>query len=165
MATQQRDAPGGAVEEAKEKGQELVSQAQEKTQELRSEAGTRLRGQVEERSTQAGEQMQSLGQALRHSSEQLRGEGKETPARAVETAADKIEDLGGYLRSANADRILHDVERFARRRPWLTAAAGATIGFVASRFLKASSERRYEHAAYTGHPSQPVMPETGTGGV
>lgn len=166
MATQQRSAPSGAVQETAEKGKELVSEAQEqvqaKTQELRGEAAVRLREQVDERSTQAGEQVHALGQALHQTSEQLRSEGRDVPARAIEQAARKAEDLGGYLRSADADRILHDVERFARRRPWLTAASGAAIGFVASRFLKASSERRYDG---NGQPVSSVTRELGTGGV
>jgi ElaB/YqjD/DUF883 family membrane-anchored ribosome-binding protein len=162
MATQQGGAPSGAVETTQEEGKELVSQAQqqvqEKTHELRDEAGTRLREQVDQRSTQAGEQVQAVGQAMKQTSEQLRSEGKETPARAVEQAAQKVDDLGGYLRSADADRILHDVERFARRRPWLTAATGAALGFVASRFLKASSERRYEGDGHAGSFARPELP-------
>jgi len=148
MSTQERSAPTGAVEGTQEKGKELVSQAQqqvqEKTQELRSGAEARFREEVDERSTRAGEQVEAVGQALKRTSEQLRSEGKETPAHAIEQAAQKVEDLGSYLRSADADRILDDVESFARRRPWLTAASGAVAGFLASRFVKASSHRRYE---------------------
>ena len=161
MATQERDALTGAVEQTKEKGKELASQAQqqahEKTSELRSQAETRFREQVDVRSTQAGEQLSAVGQALRQSSERLRTEGKGTPAQAMEQAATKMDDLGSYLSSANADRILHDVESFARRRPWLTAAAGAAVGLVASRFLKASSERRYEGSQ--GYPQHERYPE------
>ena len=39
--------------------------------------------------------------------------------------------------------MLTDLERFARRRPWVTAGAGVLAGFVASRFVKASADRRY----------------------
>lgn len=155
MATQQRTASGGTVEHAQDKGKELASQAkeqvQEKTHELRGEARTRFREQVDQRSTQAGHEVEAMAHAFRRGSEQLRSEGKDTPARAVDQVAEKVEELGSYLRGADADRILRDVESFARRRPWLTAAAGAALGLVASRFVKASSERRYEangHGAY-----------------
>jgi ElaB/YqjD/DUF883 family membrane-anchored ribosome-binding protein len=148
MATREQSAPSGTLEATQEKGKELASQAgqqvQEKTHELRSEANVRLREQVDQRSTEAGEQVQSLAKALRQTSSQLRSEGKGTPARALEQVSEKAEDLGSYLRSTDADRIFGDLERFARRRPWMAAAAGATAGFIASRFLKASSERRYE---------------------
>jgi ElaB/YqjD/DUF883 family membrane-anchored ribosome-binding protein len=162
MATQQQSGPGGPVEATQQKGKELASQAQqqmeERWQELRGGAEARLREQVDQRSTQAGEQAQAVGQAMKQTSEQLRSEGRETPARAVEQAAQKVEDFGGYLRSADADRILQDVERFARRRPWLTAATGAALGFVASRFLKASSERRYEGNGHAGSFSRHELP-------
>jgi hypothetical protein len=57
--------------------------------------------------------------------------------------------VGDYLKGASGDRILRDVEDFARRQPMLVAAAGLALGFAASRFLKASSSRRYE-SAYRG---------------
>ncbi len=154
MATQQGSAPSGAVEQAQKKGNELASQAkeqvQEKTQELRGELGTRVRDQVDQRSTEAGEQVEAIAHAFRRGSEQLRTEGKATPARAVDQAAQKVEELGSYLRGADADRILRDVESLARRRPWLTAVTGAAAGFLASRFVKASSERRYETNGHGG---------------
>ena len=52
--------------------------------------------------------------------------------------------MGDYLKGASGDRLLRDVEDFARRQPWLVAAGGLALGFAASRFLKASSSRRYQ---------------------
>jgi ElaB/YqjD/DUF883 family membrane-anchored ribosome-binding protein len=119
-------------------------QVQEKAGELKSQAGDRVRSQLDERSTQAGEEVTALSSALRQSTQQLRQEGRETPAKAVEGAAERVERLGTYLLEADSNRILLDVESWARRRPWMAAAAGVCIGFVASRFLKASSGRRYD---------------------
>ena len=48
------------------------------------------------------------------------------------------------MKESDADRILSDVEDFARSNPWAVAAGGLALGFVASRVLKASSSRRYE---------------------
>lgn len=166
MATQQGSAPSGAVEQAQEKGKELASQAkeqvQEKTQELRGEVGTRFREQVDQRSTEVGEQVEAIAHAFRRGSEQLRTEGKDTPARAVDQAAEKVEELGSYLRGTDAERILRDVEAFARRRPWLAAATGAAAGFLASRFVKASSERRY---GSNGHGGTYLPPGVQSGDV
>ena len=52
--------------------------------------------------------------------------------------------MSDYLKGASGDRILRDVEDFARRQPMLVAAGALALGFAASRFLKASSSRRYE---------------------
>jgi hypothetical protein len=85
----------------------------------------------------------SSAQALRSTSERLREDGKDGPARAAEQAADQAERVGGYLTEADADRILRDVEDFGRRQPLAIAAIGLAAGFAASRFLKASSSSRY----------------------
>jgi hypothetical protein len=138
---------GGAVAEMKEKGAQLASTTQEqistKAQELGEEAGFQVREQLTQRSTQAGEQVQAVGNALQSGVDQLRSEGKDVPAKMVAEVARRADGLGGYLQSAQADQILSDLESFARRRPWLTAGAGVLGGFVASRFVKASADRRY----------------------
>ena len=61
-----------------------------------------------------------------------------------------MERLGGYLEQTNGDHLLRDAEDFARRRPWMVAGMGLVAGLAASRFLKASSERRYESFGSNG---------------
>jgi hypothetical protein len=117
---------------------------QDKAQGALGQARSRLRDQVDQRSTQAGEQVQSTAQDMRSMAEQLRGQGKDTPARVAEQVADRAESFGSYLRDADGERLLRDVENVARRQPWLIAAGGLALGFAASRFLKASSSRRYQ---------------------
>lgn len=134
---------------AKEQVQDKAQVAQEKVKEGAATLQSRAREQVDHRSTQAGEQMSSSAQALRSTSQQLREEGQDGPARAAERAADQVERVGGYLTESDADRILHDVEDFGRRQPLAVAAIGMAAGFAASRFLKASSSTRY-----AGRPSQ-----------
>lgn len=170
MATKESSGSSGAVAEAREKGAELVSAAQDqvgtKAGELRGEAEHQIREQIDQRSTQMGEEVQSFGHALSTGAQQLRSEGKATSARAAEQAAQRVDDIGRYLQGANADRILGDVEDFARRRPWLTAGAAAFVGFAASRFLKASSDRRYQVAHGAGRPTTyPAQRTLPTGGV
>lgn len=138
----------GPLADAKDKAAEVVSSTQEqigaKAGELGEEAAFQLREQVDQRSTQAGEQVSAVGQALSTSARQLESEGKASSAQLIEKMAGRAETVGEYLRSSNADRILGDAERFARRRPWATAAAAAIVGFAASRLVKASSDKRYD---------------------
>ena len=161
--------PSGAAAEVKDKGEELVSAAQEqitaKAHELGGEANFQIREQLDQRSTQAGEQLQSIGKTLQSGANQLRSEGKDVPARIVEEVARRADDVGGYLQSAEADRILGDIEGFARRRPWLTAGVGALAGFLASRFVKASGNRRYAGAHSNGSGSSPSMRSLTSGGA
>jgi hypothetical protein len=143
-AGQAKEKAGQAKEKVQEKAGETAQQVQQKAQEVRGQAGGRFRQEVDTRSTDAGSQLQSTAQAMRSTGEQLRSEGKETPAKVVDAVAQRTERFGSYLTSSDADRILRDVENAARRQPWLVAFGGAALGFLAARFLKASSSRRYE---------------------
>ena len=62
-----------------------------------------------------------------------------------------MERLGGYLERTSGDELLRDAEDFARQRPWTVAGLGLLVGLAASRFLKASSERRYDSAQGNGY--------------
>ena len=79
--------PSGAAAEVKDKGEELVSAAQEqitsKANELGGDAMFQIREQLDQRSTQAGEQLQSIGKTLQSGANQLRSEGNDVPARIV----------------------------------------------------------------------------------
>jgi hypothetical protein len=138
------------ADRAKEQVQEKAQVAQEKMQETTDTVRARVREQVDQRSTQAGGQVRSTAQALRSTSQRLREDGQDGPARAAERAADQAEKVGGWLEQSDADRILHDVEDFGRRQPMAIAAIGLALGFAASRFLKASSRTRYTQASGTG---------------
>src|SRR4051812_2116673 len=129
--------PSSRTEQAKE-------QAAEKAQATAQQAKRGVRDQVDQRSTQAGEQVSSMAGDARSVAEQLRNQGKEQPAKLAEQAAQRAESLGDYLQRSDGDTILRDLEDFGRRQPWAVIAGGLALGFAASRFLKASSSRRYE---------------------
>lgn len=132
-----------AAEQAKQKASEAGEGLQEKAEEVKGQVGGRVRQEIDTRTADAGEQVNGFADALRRTSSTLREEGKEAPANLADTAAEKIEQIGGYLRSSDADRLLDDAESYARRQPWVVAGAGAVLGLAAARFLKASSERRH----------------------
>lgn len=138
----------GPGTQLQEKGAEVAAQTQQRvretTQEARGQASDRLRTEVDKRSTQFGAEAQTFASAVRSTADRLRSEGKSSQARIVEDAADRVERAGTYLRNADAERILDDAEGFAQRRPWLVGAAAAVAGFMASRLLKASGDRRFQ---------------------
>src|SRR5215218_5174988 len=143
-------------------GSSATGQAKEKVQEGAQQAAGQARGQlrqqVDQRSTQAGEQVTSTAGDVRSVAQQLREQGKEQPARIAEQAADRAERLGSYLKQSDGEAILRDVEDFGRRQPWAVMVGGLAAGFLASRFLKASSSRR----AQTDYRS-PVRRESANG--
>jgi hypothetical protein len=139
-------------EQAKEKVREGADAVQEKAADVKVQAGQRLRHELDTRSTQVGAELQSTAVAMRRAGEQLQQEGNDGPARVTRYVAERTERLGGYLSGSNSDRFLQDVEDFARRQPWLVGVGGATAGFLAARFLKASSARRYQSTDWGAGP-------------
>jgi hypothetical protein len=149
------DAPAtGTGSTTTEQVKEQVTQKAEVAQE---KARGRFRDQVDQRSTQAGERLSGTAADVRSVAEELRRQGKDTPARMVEQAAGQADRAADYLKTASGDRILRDVEDLARSKPWAVVAGGLALGFAASRFLKASSRRRYltgrdDHPTPTSRP-------------
>lgn len=153
----------GTTEQVKERVSEGAQQVQQKAVEAKQQTRERVRQQVDARSSETGEQMARTGSALRQTAQQLRGDQQEQQAKVLEAVAERTERLGRYLSETNGDQLLRDAERLARQRPWVLAGGGAILGFLAARFTKASSSRRYEaggNGTSVGYSTQPL---TGSG--
>lgn len=143
---QQSTGPSGhdGGEGAQAKAVEVAGQAQEKAQQAASQIQDRLREQIDQRSSQAAGQINEQASDLRTVGETLREQGKEAPAKAADQLAGYAEKVGTYLSEKDSHTLLADAEDFGRRQPLAIAAAGLAVGFAASRFLKASSGKRYK---------------------
>lgn len=122
-----------------------MNEASEKVREAADSTQEKLREQVDQRSSAAGEKVTGTAHDLRSVGEELRRQGKDTPARMADRAAEQSERLGSYLKESDADKILGDVEDFGRRQPLAVLAGGVVLGVAAARFLKASSRGRYQN--------------------
>lgn len=146
MSSGTQESSSGVVEQAKSELGDAASVVQEKAGELKEQGRGRLGETLDERTTQVGGQAREAALAMRETGSHLRTtgvSGDQPLAGVFEAAADRVEQLGGYLEQASGDRLLRDAEDFARRHPWAVAGMGLVAGLAASRFLKASSERRY----------------------
>ena len=132
------------TDQVKDQVRDKAQVAQDKARGALGQARGRLSDQVDQRSTQAGERVAGTASDVRSIAEELRNQGKDAPANLAEQVANQADRVGDYLKEASGDRLLRDVEDFARRQPMLVAAGGLVLGFAASRFMKASSSRRYE---------------------
>ena len=141
--------------EVAERAQQAGEAAQEQVQEKAEQAKGKLRDQVDTRSTEIGQQVTGTSEAVREAANQLREKGQDQPAQAVEQAAQRMDEAGRWLTESDGDKILSDVEDFARRQPWAVLAGGLVVGFAASRFLKSSSQQRYQTRSIEGH-QQPL---------
>ena len=145
---------GSTTDQVKDRVENQVREkaqvAQDKARGAVGQARGRLSEQVDQRSTQAGERIAGTASDVRSIADELRIQGKDAPANLAEQVASQADRVGDYLKGASGDRILRDVEDFARRQPMLVAAGALALGFAASRFLKASSSRRYESSYRSG---------------
>jgi ElaB/YqjD/DUF883 family membrane-anchored ribosome-binding protein len=125
-----------------------VEQAKSALSDQTDAAAERGRGMVEEqldrRSTQVGERVQSASQTLRQVAQQSRAEGNDQQARMADMAADRSERVSAFLIETDGARMVSEAEDFARRQPWVLAAAGVALGFALARALKVSSTERYQ---------------------
>jgi hypothetical protein len=115
----------------------------------------RLKEQVDQRSTQAGQQVNTVAGDVRTVADELRNQGKDKPAQYAQQAAERVESVGQWLERSDGDQLLRDVEGFARKNPWAVAAGGLVLGLAASRFLKASSGERYRSSLSNGASTAP----------
>jgi hypothetical protein len=144
---QEASASSGAIEQAQEKVGEGMDLA-------KNSAAGFFKSQMDERSTQIGEQLEGAGQALRQAGQTMKQEG--TPGtQLVERAALQVERSAEYLSRSDGKKLLNDFERIGRENPWGVIAGGIALGFLGARFLKASSSKRFEEyrASYYRHPS------------
>ena len=137
----------------------VTDAAQQKAVELKDEGTEKVRSELDERTTEMGNQARAFAQSLRRAGNE--SQSNDVASRVAVGAADRLERAGEYLERARGDDLLRDAERFARERPWVVAGVAAAVGFAASRLLKASSERRYEtwnsgayEPAYRSEPRQ-----------
>lgn len=151
------EAASSAKDTVQEKAGEVAEKARSRAEEARERVGGKVREEVDRRSSEAGEQVTAMADALRKAADQLEQDGKDAPAKVARQAAERLQGVGGYLTLADAQQIMSDVERYARRQPWLVAAAGALVGIAAARFLKAS---RPAH-----EPTVPTVPSSSVPGA
>jgi hypothetical protein len=142
-ATHEDQSPSQAV-------REQAQQAQEKFADQTQQAKSRVREEVDRRSTEVGQQVSSTADALRHVGDQLRSEGQEPTARLAQQASVHADRVGSWLQRSSGEDILCEVEDLGRRQPLAGLTAGAALGFVAARFLKASSQQRYASRGFAG---------------
>jgi ElaB/YqjD/DUF883 family membrane-anchored ribosome-binding protein len=108
--------------------------------------------QIGQRAGQVGSQASAVSERMRQMADQARSEGNDQHARVAEQVAGQSDRAAAYLSEVDPDQLLSDAEDFARREPWLVAAAGLTIGFLFARSLKASSSRRStERRGFVAH--------------
>ena len=124
-----------------------------------SQAGTKVVSGVNTQKTRAADSLGSVAQALRQSSDQLRSNDSGMPVHQyISSAADRVERLSDYLRSASVSDMLNEAENFARRQPAIFIGGALMLGLLGARFLKSSNRANTGGAQSTG--SSRLLPST-----
>lgn len=85
--------------------------------------------------------LRTMADALHQAAHRLDEGGSGLAARYAERAADEVDRFADRLKDASVQDMLHEAERFARRRPEVFVGLAAAAGFLAVRFLKSSGPR------------------------
>lgn len=131
FATQNNDGAG----EAKGRAREVMEQAKER-------AGERIESRLVDSKSRAADTLSGVASTLLSSSQQLRDQNHAGASRAIERAAEGVERFADYLQQTDVDDVVEQVHEFARRQPAAFIGGAFALGFIASRFLKASEGGR-----------------------
>jgi hypothetical protein len=129
------------------------STAKDYAQDVAGRAKEQGRAMFDEQKQTAAGTVDSAANAFRTTAQQMRNDGQAQTGRYVEMVADQLQSLGSQLRNKNLDTLIRDAENFGRRSPGTFLAGSMVAGFVLARFLKSSSEHRYESSAYDDRDS------------
>src|SRR3954468_19365604 len=135
-------APQQVQDQMANKTGEVIDQAKDKAGQVTQQVTQQAKSQIDTQKDRVADTLTSVAQTLRQTGEQARNQQTELPIGDYATrAADQVERAAGFLRDRNADQLINEVERYARRSPEVFLAGAALIGFLGARFLKSSSDR------------------------
>lgn len=130
----ERPSPAGTGSQTKEVVSNVAGQAREL-----------VSGQVHRRAERSADDISSVAQALRQTREQL---GDNFAAPVVDKAAEQLDRLSRFLRTAEPRQVVWEVEAFARREPLVFLGGAFALGMLGARFLKSSSRQGREWEGY-----------------
>jgi len=141
-----RGAGSVLVDEAKDAAAKLGAEAKNLSSQVGRSAQELVKGEVGKRTEKGAEDLDAVAGALRRSGHELEDN---IAAPYVVKAADQIERVSQFLRTAEPRDILQSVENFARREPVLFLGGALALGLLGARFLK-SSARSVDDGGWDG---------------
>jgi len=122
-------------------GSGVMDQAKKAITNVAGQASDKVTSTLDTQKDRAAEGIDSIAQALRQTSDQLSEKNQAVPVHEyLSSAAEQVERLSGYLRSADIKQIVSQVEQFARRQPAIFLGGAFVLGMLGARFLKSSGQ-------------------------
>jgi hypothetical protein len=116
-----------------------AEQVKQKTGEVAQQVGQEAKSLVSTRKGEAATLLRSVADAFRQTSMDLESNDQGTVAQYGNQLAAQVERLSNYLENNDTDRLIMDVESWARRRPELFLGGAFAAGLLIGRFLRSSS--------------------------
>lgn len=139
MANEQtRGTTDFATQSSEDQG-DVKGRAREVVQQAKDRAGERIESRITDSKSRAAETLSGVASTLLSSSQQLREQNHTGAGRAVERAAEGVERFAHYLQDTDVDQVVDQVYDFARRQPAAFIGGAFALGFLASRFIKATT--------------------------
>jgi len=133
VARTARDAGMDVARTATEEARQVAHTAAEEVREVGRGVRERLRDEVDRQHRQVTDRVSTFAEELYTMARQR----PDTPAaELVETLAARSRSFAEYLEQHGPERVLHELQDFARRRPGTFIVAAVTAGFVVGRLSK-----------------------------
>jgi hypothetical protein len=122
-------------------GQDVRQKAEETASTLVDQAQQVVEKRASTQKERAAETLGSVAQSIREAGSSMR-EQQPQIASLADQAASRVEGVSTYIRDHEVRDLISETERLARREPLLFLGGAFAVGFIAARFLKASSPER-----------------------
>ena len=133
---------GSQPQQGTEENPSAVEQVKSEAGRLTQAARSRTLSYVEERKMRFADNINGMADAARSAAQQFDEHGSPAVAEYIQRAAAGLEQFSDSMRNRDVSALVDDVEGFARRQPAVFIGASVALGFLLTRFLKSSSERR-----------------------
>jgi hypothetical protein len=137
-------------EQVSQTTQRAANQAQQVAGQVTETAKSQAQSMLASQKQTVADDLSHMSKALHSTSDQLQSQNLAPVAGVVETAAQRIDDVSGYLRNTDLDQMLQDAENIARRNQMLFLGGTFALGLLAARFLKSSAPRPSYGTTRTG---------------
>ena len=137
---------GGADTEAKP----LTNRTHEATQHMRSAAQERIGAAQDATDTMKARtalRVREWGARVRKIGEHMRVEDQDYIAERAERASRQLEDVAGYVETADLGALLRDGEDLARRKPLVFFGGALLLGVAAGRVFKGTGSSVFSEAS------------------
>jgi ElaB/YqjD/DUF883 family membrane-anchored ribosome-binding protein len=118
---------------------DVFEQAKQTVSESAGELGGVLQQQVDKGYHRAGEMLDEWVSSFDKAAETLEQQGNHEASEFIHSATHQAQRVTDYIEHTSVDDVLSDASDYASKHMWTVVAAGAALGLLVSRFVKASS--------------------------